>query len=48
MAARLGLFDAHIDRIAEWRAGARPRVGPDPRFRLTHIAEQWRALLHIS
>jgi glycosyltransferase involved in cell wall biosynthesis len=48
MAARLGLFDAYIDRIAEWRAGARPRVGPDPRFRLTHIAEQWRALLHIS
>jgi glycosyltransferase involved in cell wall biosynthesis len=45
VAARLGLFDAYIDRIRAWRAGARPHVGPDPRFRLATVADQWRALL---
>lgn len=44
-AAALGLFDAYTERIRAWRSGDRPHVGPDPRFRLTTIAEQWRALL---
>lgn len=44
-AARLGLFDIYIDRVIAWRRGERPLVKPDPRFRLSHIAAQWRALL---
>lgn len=44
-AAALGLFDAFVERIEAWRSGARPQVGPDPRFRLTAVAEKWRALL---
>jgi glycosyltransferase involved in cell wall biosynthesis len=44
-AAALGLFDAYTERIRAWRSGGRPHVGPDPRFRLTTVAEQWRALL---
>lgn len=45
VAAQLGLFDAYIDRIGAWRAGARPQTGPDPRFHPGTIADQWRALL---
>jgi glycosyltransferase involved in cell wall biosynthesis len=45
LAARAGLFDAFTARIHAWRAGARPRVAPDPRFRLGSIAARWRALL---
>ncbi len=45
LADRFGLFDAYIERIADWRAGGRPRVGPDPRFALTVVAAQWRKLL---
>lgn len=45
LAAALGLFDAYTERIRTWRSGGRPHVGPDPRFRLTVVAEQWRALL---
>lgn len=48
LADRLGLFDAYLERIAEWRAGARPRVGPEPRFRTSQVAAQWRALLDRS
>ncbi len=44
LADRLGLFDAYIDRIRAWRAGGRPKTGPDPRFRLTAVLEHWRAL----
>ncbi len=47
-AAALGLFDAYAERILAWRSGARPPVGPDPRFRLTAVAEQWRALLRAA
>jgi glycosyltransferase involved in cell wall biosynthesis len=39
-----GLFDAYTDRIKSWRAGARPRTGPDPRFRLTTVLDRWQAL----
>jgi glycosyltransferase involved in cell wall biosynthesis len=42
LADRLGLFDRYIERIAHWREGGRPRVGPDPRFRLSLIAAEWR------
>jgi hypothetical protein len=45
LAAALGLFDRYIERIASWRAGERPRVGPDPRFRLSVVAGEWRTLL---
>ncbi len=47
VADRLGLFDPYIERIREWRAGGRPVVAPDPRFRLTAVADQWRAMLGI-
>jgi glycosyltransferase involved in cell wall biosynthesis len=45
LAASLGLFDSWTQRIEAWRAGDRPRVGPDPRFRLAAVIEKWRALL---
>jgi glycosyltransferase involved in cell wall biosynthesis len=45
VAAALGLFDAYTERIQAWRSGTRPKVGPDPRFRLATVVEQWRALL---
>lgn len=45
IADRLGLFDAYAERIGKWRAGARPQTGPDPRFQLARVAEQWRTLL---
>lgn len=45
LAASLGLFDAFAQRISTWHAGARPTVGPDPRFRLAAVTEQWRKLL---
>ena len=42
LADGLGLFDRYAERIAAWRRGARPQVGPDPRFRLSLIAREWR------
>ena len=45
LAADLGLFDAYIERIRAWRSGGRPHTGPDPRFRLTAVADRWRAVL---
>jgi glycosyltransferase involved in cell wall biosynthesis len=45
VAASLGMFDVYAERIRAWQAGGRPSVGPDPRFRLTAVADQWRALL---
>jgi len=45
LADRLGLFDLYVERILAWRSGERPRVGPDPRFRLAVVARQWRELL---
>lgn len=45
LAAAGGLFDEFVERIRLWRAGARPQVGPDPRFRLATVAAQWRGLL---
>ena len=45
LAARAGLFDAYAERIGAWRAGARPRCGPDARFGAAYIMAQWRALL---
>ncbi|MGH8139601.1 MAG: glycosyltransferase [Steroidobacteraceae bacterium] len=47
IADRLGLFDVYIERIRAWRSGTRPHSAPDPRFRLTAVADQWRALLGI-
>ncbi len=45
LADRCGLFDACCERIAAWRDGGRPQVGPDPRFRLSTVAAQWRMFL---
>lgn len=45
LAAGVGLFDAYIERVREWRGGARPVAGPDPRFALRTVAAQWRELL---
>jgi len=45
LADRLGLFDRYIERVRCWRNGGRPRVGPDPRFRLSVIAAEWRSHL---
>ncbi len=45
LAGGLGLFDAYLERLREWRGGARPVVGPDPRFALGTISAQWRELL---
>jgi len=47
LADQFGLFDAYIERIREWRSQGRPQVGPDPRFGLTAVAGQWRAMLGI-
>jgi glycosyltransferase involved in cell wall biosynthesis len=45
LAAAAGLFDVYLERIAAWRAGGRPQCVPDPRFRLSRVAAQWRTLL---
>jgi glycosyltransferase involved in cell wall biosynthesis len=42
LADRGGLFDRCIERIRGWRDGGRPQVGPDPRFRLSGVAAEWR------
>ncbi len=42
IAAGFGLFDDYLERIRAWRAGQRPVTGPDPRFRLSAVAERWR------
>ena len=42
IAAGLGLFDDYLERIRAWRAGQRPVTGPDPRFRLSAVAQRWR------
>lgn len=44
-AAALGLFDAYVERLRAWRAGSRPVAGPDPRFRLSLVAQHWRDML---
>jgi glycosyltransferase involved in cell wall biosynthesis len=44
-AARLGVFDPYLERLRAWRNGSRPHNEPDARFRLSKIAERWRALL---
>ena len=44
-AATVGLFDIYIDRVRAWRAGSRPVTGPDPRFRLSAVAQRWREVL---
>ena len=45
LADHLGLFDRYIERIRLWHDGGRPQVGPDPRFRLSAIAAEWRSHL---
>ena len=44
-AGAAGLFDAYVGRLRNWRDGARPVSGPDPRFRLSTVMARWRALL---
>jgi glycosyltransferase involved in cell wall biosynthesis len=45
LAAAAGLFDAYVERIRQWRAGTRPQVSADARFRLGTIKGQWLRLL---
>jgi glycosyltransferase involved in cell wall biosynthesis len=45
IAAGLGLFDDYLERIQAWRSGQRPVTGPDPRFRLSAVAQRWREIL---
>jgi glycosyltransferase involved in cell wall biosynthesis len=45
LADAVGLFDAYVERVREWRGGARPVVRADPRFALRAVAAQWRELL---
>jgi hypothetical protein len=45
LAASAGLFEEFVARVTQWRAGGRPRVAPDARFRLATVAAHWRALL---
>jgi Glycosyl transferases group 1 len=40
----LGLFQPYVNRLHAWRYGERPAVGPDARFRLSVVAQRWRAL----
>jgi glycosyltransferase involved in cell wall biosynthesis len=47
-AAGFGLFDLYVDRVRAWRAGGRPVTGPDPRFRLSAVAQRWREVLASS
>ena len=47
LAAAAGLFDGYRARIRAWREGGRPQVAPDPRFRLSQVTAQWRALLSL-
>jgi glycosyltransferase involved in cell wall biosynthesis len=44
LADRCGLFDVYAERIQRWREGERPATRPDPRFRLSKIADEWRAI----
>ena len=48
LATRLGLFDPYIERIRRWRQGERPRVAPDPRFRLSTVVGGWRRLIGVE
>ena len=45
LADQLGIFRPHVQRVHAWRYGERPAIGPDPRFRVSTIAQRWRALL---
>jgi glycosyltransferase involved in cell wall biosynthesis len=45
LAGTAGLFDDYVERIRQWREGARPQVAPDARFRLSAVTSRWRALL---
>jgi glycosyltransferase involved in cell wall biosynthesis len=45
LAAAAGLFDAYVERIRRWHEGSRPQACPDPRFLLSAVTAQWRALL---
>ncbi len=43
-AARLGLFEPYVERVRAWRSGGRPATKPDARFKLTAVAQRWRAM----
>lgn len=48
VADSMGLFDACIARIGDWRAGGRQQPRLDPRFRLATVAAHWRTLLSAT
>jgi glycosyltransferase involved in cell wall biosynthesis len=45
LAGALGLFDQYAQTVSAWRAGARPSVRADERFRLSAVSARWRSLL---
>ena len=44
-AMRMGLFDDYVEILRGWRAGHRPVVVGNPRFRLSAVVAEWRQLL---
>ena len=40
-----GAFDDYIELLAHWRNAGRPSVAASPQFRLSRVANEWRALL---
>lgn len=42
--ANRGVFAPYIELVMAWKDGARPYTGPDARFGLRYIADQWRAM----
>jgi glycosyltransferase involved in cell wall biosynthesis len=44
-AQSLGVFDDYIATLRAWRAGQRPTVVGNPRFRLSEVVREWRRLL---
>ena len=43
--SRMGVFDEYLELLQTWRSGQRPRVDGSARFRLSRVAQDWRALL---
>jgi glycosyltransferase involved in cell wall biosynthesis len=45
MARQSSIFDDYVETLRAWRERGRPVVTADPRFRMSRVAQDWRALL---
>jgi len=45
MTRQSSIFDDYVETLRAWRERGRPAVSADPRFRMSRVAEDWRALL---